>query len=81
MGSRRRHKCLLTPIRSAGLGTQKRESGLTAWEFRKGGKVGEEGVFKHAVQPEYRYVRVRELRRHGAKHRPGSTGCIERERV
>ena len=35
----------------------------------------------HAEQIEYRYVRVRELRRHGAKHRPDSTGCIERERV
>ena len=35
----------------------------------------------HAEQIEYRYVRVWELRRHGAKHRTGSTGCIEQERV
>ncbi len=32
----------------------------------------------HAEQIEYRYVRVRELRRHGTKYRPGSTVCIER---
>jgi len=30
---------------------------------------------------EYRYDKVRELRRLGAMHRPGSTGCIEKERV
>ena len=35
----------------------------------------------HVEQIKYRYVRVRELRRHGIKYRPGSTGCIERERV
>ena len=35
----------------------------------------------HAEQIEYRYVMIRELRRHGAKHRTGSTGCIEQERV
>ena len=35
----------------------------------------------HAKEIEYRYVRVRELRRLGAKHRPGSTGCIEKECV
>ncbi len=37
------HRRLLTPIRSDGLGIQKRESVLTAWEFRKGRKVGTEG--------------------------------------
>ena len=35
----------------------------------------------HAEQIEYCYVRVRELRRHGAKHWTGSTECIEQERV
>jgi hypothetical protein len=60
---------------------QKRESGLTAWEFRKGKKVGEEGAFQHAAEIEYRFYRVRELRRHGAKQRTSSTGCIEQKRV
>ena len=39
------------------------------------------GSILHAEQIEYRYVWVRELRRHGAKHWPGSTGCFERECV
>ncbi len=37
------------------------------------------GSFPHAAQIEYRYDRVRDLRRLGATHRPGSTGCIEKE--
>ena len=40
MGYRRCHRCFLTPIRSDGIGIQKRESGLTAWEFRKGSGEG-----------------------------------------
>ncbi len=69
----------LTTIRADGLGILKRESGLTAEEFRKGRNVGEEGAFPHAVQPKYRYDRVRELRRLGAKHRTGSIGVHRRE--
>ena len=39
------------------------------------------GAFPHEAQTEYRYDRVRELRRLGAKPRPGSTGCIEEKVV
>ena len=39
------------------------------------------GSFPHAAQIEYRYDRVRDMRRLGATHRLGSTGCIEKDCV
>ena len=48
--------------------------------MRKEKKVGEEVAFKHAVRPGYRYDRVREMRRFGAKNRIGSIGVHRLEK-
>ena len=80
-GNRRRHMCLLTPIRYAGLGMQKQESGLTAGEIRKGRNVGEEGALTHAVRPGYSYDKVRELRASVPSTGPVRSGCIEEKSV